>query len=127
MAKDIIDRKEVVDVIKGSSANFGRRGENLAREVIFDITALKKDFPNGVFSLVLCRLGETETYKATTVTIVGNELRYKPTSWATEMVGEGSWEIHVQEQSTGVYAKSAVGRYFVSESLDQPVENVPQT
>ena len=100
--------KEVIDILKTTSAYFGRQGENIAREVIFDITSLKREFPDAVYSLVLKRVGEGETYTAVAATIEGNEFRYMPTTWATEKNGIGNWEIHAIDAETGLVAKTAV-------------------
>lgn len=118
--------KEVIDILKTTSAYFGRQGENIAREVIFDITSLKREFPDAVYSLVLQRIGETETYTAVATTIEGNEFRYQPTAWATEKAGVGQWEIHAIIAETGVVAKSITGTFVVDEALDNAVNAAPE-
>lgn len=118
--------KEVIDILKNTTAYFGRQGENLAREVIFDITSLKREFPDAVYSLVLKRTGENETYTAASATIEGNEFRYSPTAWATAISGIGNWEIHAIEADTDLIAKSITGTFVVDEALPDAVNASPE-
>lgn len=116
----------MIDILKTTSAYFGHQGENIAREVIFDIQSLKREFPDAVYSLVLLRSGETETYTAVSTTIEGNEFRYQPTAWATEIAGVGYWEIHAIDAETGLIAKSITGTFIVDEALDDAVNAAPE-
>lgn len=114
----------MVDILKSNTAYFGRQGENIAREIIFDITSLKREFPNAVYSLVLRRYDEDETYVAASTTINGNEFRYMPTAWVTEVAGKGEWEIHASD-NTGLLAKTRTGTFLVEKALDEAVGTVP--
>lgn len=116
----------MIDILKSTSAYFGHQGENIAREVIFDITSMKREFPDAVYSLVLKRSGEDETYTAVSTTIDGNEFRYLPTSWATAVQGIGNWEIHAIDAETGLIAKTATGTFVVDEALDDAVNASPE-
>lgn len=116
----------MIDILKSTTAYFGRQRENIAREVIFDITSLKREFPDAVYSLVLKRTGEGETYTAVATTIEGNEFRYQPTAWATEKAGIGNWEIHAIDANTGLVAKSITGSFMVDEALDDAVNASPE-
>lgn len=118
--------KQVVDILKSTTAYFGRQRENIAREVIFDITSMKREFPDAVYSLVLKRVGENETYTAVAATLEGNEFRYQPTTWATEKHGIGNWEIHAIDAETGLVAKTATGTFTVDEALDDAVNASPE-
>ena len=118
--------KEMVDILKSTAAYFGRQRENIAREVIFDITSMKREFPDAVYSLVLRRQGENETFTAVAATMEGNEFRYQPTTWATEKSGIGEWEIHAIDAETGLVAKSAKGNFIVDEALDDAVNAAPE-
>lgn len=116
----------MVDILKTTTANFGRQGENIAREVVFDITSMKREFPDAVYSLVLLRPGESETYTAVSATVEGNEFRYQPTSWATEIDGVGNWEIHAIDAETGLVAKTATGTFVVEDTMDAAVNASPE-
>lgn len=116
----------MIDILKTTSAYFGRQGENIAREVIFDITSLKREFPDAVYSLVLQRSGEDETYTALAMTVTGNEFRYQPTSWATEIAGTGSWEIHAIDADSGLIAKTITGTFIVDEALEDAINASPE-
>lgn len=116
----------MIDILKSTTAYFGRQRENIAREVIFDITSLKREFPDAVYSLVLLRSGETETYTAVSATMEGNEFRYQPTAWATEIAGVGNWEIHAIDAETGLVAKSVTGTFVVDAALDDAVNASPE-
>lgn len=118
--------REMIDILKSTTAYFGRQRENIAREVIFDITSMKREFPDAVYSLVLKRAGEGETYTAVAATIVGNEFRYMPTTWATEKSGIGNWEIHAIDAKTGLVAKTATGTFQVDGALDDAVNASPE-
>ena len=125
-AKVTTMEKQVVDILKSTTAYFGRQRENIAREVIFDITSMKREFPDAVYSLVLKRVGENETYTAVAATLEGNEFRYQPTTWATEKHGIGNWEIHAIDAETGLVAKTATGTFTVDEALDDAVNASPE-
>lgn len=116
----------MVDILKSASAYFGHQGENIAREVIFDITSIKKEFPDAVYSLVLKRPEEDETYTAVATTVEGNEFRYLPTSWATGVEGVGNWEIHALDSETGLIAKTATGTFVVDKALDDAPNASPE-
>ena len=118
--------REMIDILKSTSAYFGHQGENIAREVIFDITSMKREFPDAVYSLVLKRSGEDETYTAVSTTIEGNEFRYLPTSWATAIQGTGDWEIHAIDAETGLIAKTATGTFTVDKALEDAVNAAPE-
>lgn len=117
--------KEMIDILKTDPAYFGRQGENIAREVIFDITSLKREFPDAVYSLVLKRVDDSRTFTAVATTIDGNEFRYQPTAWATEKAGTGEWEIHAIIAETGMIAKSITGTFVVDDALDDAVDAAP--
>ena len=110
----------MIDILKTETAYFGRQGENIAREVVFDITSLKREFPDAVYSLVLQRPGENETLTAVSTTIAGNEFRYQPTSWATAVYGTGHWEIHAIDADTGLIAKTITGMKHSNPPSSQP-------
>lgn len=116
----------MVDILKTEPVYFGRQGENIAREVIFDITSLKREFPDAVYSLVLQRVGDLNTFTAVATTINGNEFRYMPTSWATAVEGTGQWEIHAVDANTGLIAKTVTGTFIVDDALDEAINAAPE-
>ena len=116
----------MIDILKDTSAYFGRQGENIAREVIFDITSLKREFPDAVYSLVLKRPNENDTYTAVSKQIEGNEFRYLPTAWATAKDGVGNWEIHAIDAETGLICKTMTGTFMVDPALDDAVNAAPE-
>lgn len=90
---------------KNQEIKLGRRGENLAARVVFDITAWKSIYGDGVVQLVYKRNGDEHPYPCS-VTVENNKVYWDITNTETESVGRGTAEL--QYWCGEVIAKSAV-------------------
>ena len=70
----------------------GKQGENLAREVIFDVSGVRAEFGDGTFRLSAKRPGESDAYPAT-VTETGDTVVWALTGADTQNAGRGQCEL----------------------------------
>ena len=76
----------------GKLIMLGKQGENLAREVIFDVSGVRAEFGDGVFRLSAKRPGESDAYPAT-VTETGDTVVWALTGADTQNAGRGQCEL----------------------------------
>lgn len=81
-----------IKAVPGKLIMLGKQGENLAREVIFDVSGVRAEFGDGTFRLVAKRPGESEAYPAT-VTETGDTVVWALTGADTQNAGRGQCEL----------------------------------
>ena len=106
-----------------SLIDLGRRGEHLARCVVFDISDWVKTYGKGVAQLA-AELPSSSVPYPCTVTAEGDGLIWQITSADTSVAGEGKCELcyFVGEQ----LVKSCIFQTYIAESLSQ-VGETPET
>jgi hypothetical protein len=81
-----------IKAVPGKLIMLGKQGENLAREVIFDVSGVRAEFGDGAFRLSAKRPGESEAYPAT-VTETGDAVVWALTGADTQNAGRGQCEL----------------------------------
>lgn len=81
-----------IKAVPGKLIMLGKQGENLAREVIFDVSGVRAEFGDGAFRLSAKRPGESEAYPAT-VTETGDTVVWALTGADTQNAGRGQCEL----------------------------------
>lgn len=81
-----------IKAIPGKLIMLGKQGENLAREVIFDVSGVRAEFGDGAFRLSAKRPGESDAYPAT-VTENGDTVVWALTGADTQNAGRGQCEL----------------------------------
>lgn len=81
-----------IKAIPGKLIMLGKQGENLAREVIFDVSGVRAEFGDGAFRLSAKRPGESDAYPAT-ITETGNTVVWALTGADTQNAGRGQCEL----------------------------------
>lgn len=81
-----------IKAIPGKLIMLGKQGENLAREVIFDVSGVRAEFGDGTFRLSAKRPGEADAYPAT-VTENGDTVVWALTGADTQNAGRGQCEL----------------------------------
>lgn len=81
-----------IKAVPGKLIMLGKQGENLAREVIFDVSGVRAEFGDGTFRLVAKRPGEADAYPAT-VTETGDTVVWALTGADTQNAGHGQCEL----------------------------------
>ena len=81
-----------IKAIPGKLIMLGKQGENLAREVIFDVSGVRAEFGDGTFRLSAKRPGEADAYPAT-VTETGDTVVWALTGADTQNAGRGQCEL----------------------------------
>jgi len=105
----------MIDVyVEGLSINIGRQGENLARNVYFDLSELINTYGEGTATLVHMRPSDKAPYVCA-VTRNGTFLVWSPTNTDTAYAGSGKCELRWVVGET--LAKSIVYRTSVTESI----------
>jgi hypothetical protein len=94
-----------VKAIPGDVISLGRRGENMARSVVFDIREWRSAFGDGMAQLLHQRPGDKNPYPCA-VDQNGDEVRWSVTSADVAVVGYGRAEL--QFVSNGAIVKSEV-------------------
>lgn len=88
----------MIDIIARDNMRYdliplGRKGENLARRVVFDLSDLIAEFGDGEFAFVVQRAGETIAYPALNTERDGNNAILNLTSTETAISGNGNLEL----------------------------------
>ena len=96
------------------SIPLGRQGENLARVIYFELSALIEEYGDGEATLVCMRSRDTAPYVCG-VTRTGNMLAWSPTDTDTAYSGEGKCELRWTVGE--ILAKSIVYRTTVTLSI----------
>lgn len=81
-----------IKAVPGKLIMLGKQGENLAREVIFDVSGVRAEFGDGTFRLSAKRPGEADAYPAT-VTETGDTVVWVLTGADTQNAGRGQCEL----------------------------------
>lgn len=81
-----------IKAVPGKLIMLGKQGENLAREVIFDVSGVRAEFGDGAFRLAAKRPGEADAYPAT-VTETGDTVVWALTGADTQNAGRGQCEL----------------------------------
>lgn len=81
-----------IKAVPGKLIMLGKQGENLAREVIFDVSGVRAEFGDGTFRLSAKRPGESDAYPAT-ITETGNTVVWALTGADTQNAGHGQCEL----------------------------------
>lgn len=81
-----------IKAVPGKLIMLGKQGENLAREVIFDVSGVRAEFGDGAFRLSAKRPGESDAYPAT-VTETGDTVVWALTGADTQNAGRGQCEL----------------------------------
>ena len=101
----------------------GRRGENRARKVVFDVLGKwREGYGEGVASLIVQRNGDAQPYPVT-VTEDGGALVWMVSSVDTAVAGEGAAELRYTVGDTIV--KSQIYKTRVRETLEDSGETPP--
>lgn len=81
-----------IKAIPGKLIMLGKQGENLAREVVFDVSGVRAEFGDGTFRLSAKRPGESDAYPAT-ITETSNTVVWALTGADTQNAGRGQCEL----------------------------------
>lgn len=88
-----------IKAIPGKLIMLGKQGENLAREVVFDVSGVRAEFGDGAFRLSAKRPGESDAYPAT-VTETGDTVVWALTGADTQNAGRGQCELAYYAEET---------------------------
>lgn len=114
-----------IDITVGKSKQeicIGRRGENNATEVRFDITSLIETYGDGTVTLYVKRKGDAEAYPAT-VERDGEIVTWTVSNADTAYVGYGAAELWYYVDN--VLAKTVVYLTIVKEDIGEETETPP--
>lgn len=81
-----------IKAVPGKLIMLGKQGENLAREVIFNVSGVRAEFGDGAFRLSAKRPGEADAYPAT-VAETGDTVVWALTGADTQNAGRGQCEL----------------------------------
>lgn len=118
-------------IISGTSSQIflGKKGENLATQVVFPfVKQWKKDYGDGQFQLIFQRLSTESPYAVTIVTDEEN-VCWNVTNTDVDKPGNGKAELQyyvTDENDNQILAKSATFLTKVVESLDNAGETPPE-
>lgn len=107
---------------EGQELEIGKRGENLAACVVFDISAWKRMYGEGVVHLLHQRNGDRYPYPCA-VEVDGNLVRWKINSADTAMAGRGHAEL--QYWADAVIVKSVTFSTYVSQAMSAVGDELP--
>lgn len=108
----------------GDKLNLGRKGENLARTILFDISQWRKLYGDGVVALLHQRAGDAAPYPCNIETD-GNTVAWAITAADTAVASQyGKYEL--QYRVNDQLAKSATGAASVYESLGESTAEPPE-
>ena len=108
-----------------SILSLGRQGENLARQVVFDLSAWVEEYGPGVVELIAQRPGDEKPYPVA-VKRDGTQVIWDITSVETEVSTQeqtGKCELRYYVGET--LAKSKIWRTWVESAMDTPSETTP--
>lgn len=90
---------------EGKYIELGRKGENLATRVVFDIGSWRSTYGDGSVQLIYQRNGDKYPYPCV-ISVDGNKVYWEITNTETEMSGRGSAELRYLADD--VVVKSAI-------------------
>lgn len=102
----------------------GREGENLARQIVFDVSAWQAEYGPGTVSLIARRSGEDDPYPCA-VTVDGAQAAWPVTAADTARPGSRG-RCELQYRVDGVLVKSESWHTFVADALGEPVPEPPE-
>lgn len=103
----------------GESLAIGRRGENDARRVVFDLAAWRGDYGEGTVQLLHQRAGDESPYPCA-LTVEGDTAYWLIRAADVSKAGWGSAQLHYYVGDT--LAKSAIWRTVTADALSDPSE-----
>lgn len=103
----------------GESLAIGRRGENNARRVVFDLAAWRGDYGEGTVQLLHQRAGDESPYPCA-LTVKGDTAYWLIRAADVDKAGWGSAQLHYYVGDT--LAKSAIWRTVTADALSDPSE-----
>lgn len=103
----------------GESLAIGRRGENDARRVAFDLAAWRGDYGEGTVQLLHQRAGDESPYPCA-LTVEGDTAYWLIRAADVSKAGWGSAQLHYYVGDT--LAKSAIWRTVTADALSDPSE-----
>ena len=112
-----------IHAISGRTLALGREGENLARQIVFDISAWREAYGQGTVSLIAKRHGDAEPYPCN-ITVDGDTVTWPITSADTACPDFGICELRYAVDE--VLVKSEMWRTFVADSLGTPSPTPPE-
>ena len=125
----------MIDIIARDNMRYdliplGRKGENLARRVVFDLSDLIAEFGEGEFAFVVQRAGETIAYPALNTERDGNNAILNLTSTETAISGNGNLELRYYVDE--VLCKTILWRTNITPSIGggtvpDPIEEYVET
>lgn len=120
------DRRDdmvTIHAISGRTLALGREGENLARQVVFDISEWRASYGDGTVSLIAQRHGDAEPYPCN-ITVDGDTVTWPITSADTACPDYGHCELRYTVGD--VLVKSEMWRTFVADALGTPQPEPPE-
>lgn len=103
----------------GESLAIGRRGENDARRVVFDLAAWRRDYGEGTVQLLHQRAGDESPYPCA-LTVEGDTAYWLIRAADVDKAGWGSAQLHYYVGDT--LAKSAIWRTVTADALSDHSE-----
>ena len=103
----------------GGSLAIGRRGENEARRVVFDLSAWRRHYGEGTVQLLHQRAGDESPYPCT-LTVEGDTAYWLIRAADVNKPGWGEAQLHYYVGDT--LAKSAIWRTVTADALGDPSE-----
>lgn len=110
-----------------SSLELGRQGENLARQVVFDLSGWVAEYGAGTAELIVQRPGEKETYPAA-IDQDGAAVTWTLTAADTALastIDAGNGHCELRWYVGELLAKSRIWRTWVSSAMDTPTAETP--
>lgn len=115
----------VVNANSLSSITLGRQGENLARQIVFDVSDWEAEYGQGVVELIAQRPGDEKPYPVS-VKRDGTQVIWEITSVETEAATqEQTGKCELRYYVGDVLAKSKTWRLWVDPAMDTPSETAP--
>ena len=106
-----------------SILSLGRQGENLARQVVFDLSAWVEEYGPGVVELIAQRPGDDTPYPVA-VRRDGESMLWDLTA-ADTAVADGYGRCELRWYVGDILAKSKIWRTWVEPAMDTPSETTP--
>lgn len=103
----------------GGSLAIGRRGENEARRVVFDLSVWRRHYGEGTVQLLHQRAGDESPYPCA-LTVEGDTAYWLIQAADVDKAGWGSAQLHYYVGDT--LAKSAIWRTVTADALGDPSE-----
>ena len=119
----------MMTIIQAKSENdltLGRQGENLARQVVFDLSAWEAEYGPGVAELIHQRPGDASPYPVAAVR-EGSTLVWTVSNLDTAVAATVNSPAHCELRwyVGDVLAKSRTWTVYVSPAMDTPTETAP--